>query len=473
MPKAPKTAPSEPDQGQSMWGGRFSVKPDALMQAINVSIGFDRRLAAEDLAGSRAHAAMLAATGVITAADEAAIQRGLGLVEAELAAGSFPFREEFEDIHMNVEQRLKELIGEPAGRLHTARSRNDQVALDVRLWVRAACDRTIEAIKGLQRALLAQAEVHAASLMPGFTHLQPAQPVTFGHHLMAYVEMFGRDAGRFADARARMNVSPLGAAALAGSSIPIDPHQTAKALGFDSPAANSMDAVASRDFALEALSAASICALNLSRLAEEMVIWSTPQFGFIRLSDAFSTGSSIMPQKRNPDAAELVRAKSGRILGSLTALSMVMKGLPLTYGKDMQEDKEPLFEAFDALELALAAMTGMAADLTADTEAMEAAAGGAFATATDLADWLVRKLDLPFREAHHITGRAVKRAEALGLTDLAALELAELQAIEPRITPGVYEVLSPRASVESRISYGGTAPSQVRAQIQRWKDQLR
>jgi argininosuccinate lyase len=473
MPKAPKTAPSEPDQGQSMWGGRFSVKPDALMQAINVSIGFDRRLAAEDLAGSRAHAAMLAATGVITAADEAAIQRGLGLVEAELAAGSFPFREEFEDIHMNVEQRLKELIGEPAGRLHTARSRNDQVALDVRLWVRAACDRTIEAIKGLQRALLAQAEVHAASLMPGFTHLQPAQPVTFGHHLMAYVEMFGRDAGRFADARARMNVSPLGAAALAGSSIPIDPHQTAKALGFDSPAANSMDAVASRDFALEALSAASICALNLSRLAEEMVIWSTPQFGFIRLSDAFSTGSSIMPQKRNPDAAELVRAKSGRILGSLTALSMVMKGLPLTYGKDMQEDKEPLFEAFDALELALAAMTGLAADLTADTEAMEAAAGGAFATATDLADWLVRKLDLPFREAHHITGRAVKRAEALGLTDLAALELAELQAIEPRITPGVYEVLSPRASVESRISYGGTAPSQVRAQIQRWKDQLR
>ncbi len=456
-----------------MWGGRFSVKPDALMQAINVSIGFDRRLAAEDLAGSRAHAAMLAATGVITSADEAAIQRGLGLVEAEFAAGTFPFRDEFEDIHMNVEQRLKELIGEPAGRLHTARSRNDQVALDVRLWVRGACDRSIDALTALQRALLAQAETHAASLMPGFTHLQPAQPVTFGHHLMAYVEMFGRDAGRFADARARMNVSPLGAAALAGSSIPIDRHQTAKALGFDAPAANSMDAVASRDFALEALSAASICALNLSRLAEELVIWSTPQFGFIRLSDAFSTGSSIMPQKRNPDAAELVRAKSGRIFGSLTALSMVMKGLPLTYGKDMQEDKEPLFEAFDALEVALAAMTGMAADLSANTEAMEAAAGGAFATATDLADWLVRNLDLPFREAHHITGRAVKRAEALGLTDLAALPLAELQAIEPRIAPGVYEVLSPRASVESRISYGGTAPSQVRAQIQRWKDQLR
>jgi argininosuccinate lyase len=456
-----------------LWGGRFSVKPDALMQAINVSIGFDRRLAAEDLAGSRAHAAMLAATGVITAADEAAIQHGLGLVEAELADGSFPFRDEFEDIHMNVEQRLKELIGEPAGRLHTARSRNDQVALDVRLWVRGACDRSVEALEGLQRALLAQAEIHAASLMPGFTHLQPAQPVTFGHHLMAYVEMFGRDAGRFADARRRMNVSPLGAAALAGSSIPIDPHQTARALGFDAPAANSMDAVASRDFALEALATASICALNLSRLAEEMVIWSTPQFGFIRLSDAFSTGSSIMPQKRNPDAAELVRAKSGRILGSLTALSMVMKGLPLTYGKDMQEDKEPLFEAFDALDVALAAMTGMVADLIADTEVMEAAASGAFATATDLADWLVRKLDMPFREAHIVTGRAVKRAEQLGLTDLAELELVELQAIEPRIAPGVYEMLSPRASVESRISYGGTAPSQVRAQIQRWKDQLR
>jgi argininosuccinate lyase len=309
--------------------------------------------------------------------------------------------------------------------------------------------------------------------MPGFTHLQPAQPVTFGHHLMAYVEMFGRDAGRFADARARMNESPLGAAALAGSSIPIDLHQTAKALGFDRPMANSMDAVASRDFALEALSAASICAINLSRLAEEIVIWSTPQFGFVRLSDAFSTGSSIMPQKRNPDAAELVRAKSGRVLGALTALTVVMKGLPLTYGKDMQEDKEPVFEAFDALEVALAAMTGMAADMVANTEAMAAAAGGAFATATDLADWLVRKLDLPFREAHHVTGRAVKRAEALGLTDLAVLPLAELQAIEPRITPSVYDVLSPQASVESRISHGGTAPSQVKAQIQRWKDQLK
>ena len=456
-----------------MWGGRFSVKPDALMQAINVSIGFDRRLAAEDIEGSRAHAAMLAKAGVITAADETAIQRGLNAIEAEIAAGTFPFRDEFEDIHMNVEQRLKELIGAAAGRLHTARSRNDQVALDVRLWVRAACDRAVEALRRLQRALLAQAEANAATLMPGFTHLQPAQPVTFGHHLMAYVEMFGRDAGRFADARARMNESPLGAAALAGSSIPIDPHQTAKALGFDRPAANSMDAVASRDFALEALSAASICAVHLSRLAEEIVIWSTPQFGFIKLSDAFTTGSSIMPQKRNPDAAELVRAKTGRILGSLTALTVVMKGLPLTYGKDMQEDKQPLFEAFDALELSLAAMTGMIGDLAAVPEAMAAAAGGAFATATDLADWLVAKLDLPFREAHHVTGAAVKRAEALGLTDLAALPLAELQAIEPRITKGVYAVLTPKASVESRVSYGGTAPAQVKAQIKRWKDQLR
>jgi argininosuccinate lyase len=473
MPKAPKTAHAEPDQGQSMWGGRFSVKPDALMQAINVSIGFDRRLAAQDIEGSRAHAAMLAKTGVISSADEAAIQGGLRKIEAELAAGTFPFRDEFEDIHMNVEQRLKELIGPAAGRLHTARSRNDQVALDLRLWVRGACERTVDALMALQRALLAQAETHAATLMPGFTHLQPAQPVTFGHHLMAYVEMFGRDAARFADARTRMNESPLGAAALAGSSIPIDPDQTAAALGFDRPSANSMDAVASRDFALEALSAASICAVNLSRLAEEIVIWSSPSFGFVTLSDAFTTGSSIMPQKRNPDAAELVRAKSGRVLGSLTALTMVMKGLPLAYGKDMQEDKVPVFEAFDALELSLAAMTGMIGDLEADVERMAAAAGGAFATATDLADWLVRRLDLPFREAHHVTGAAVKRAEALGLSDLAALPLADLRQIEPRITPDVYEVLSPRASVESRVSYGGTAPVQVKAQIKRWKDLLR
>ena len=454
-----------------MWGGRFSVKPDALMQAINVSIGFDRRFAAEDLAGSRAHAAMLAATGVITAADEAEIRRGLGLIEAELKAGTFPFRDEFEDIHMNVEQRLKELIGEAAGRLHTARSRNDQVALDLRLWVRGACDRVVEALKDLQRALLAQAETHAASLMPGFTHMQPAQPVTFGHHLMAYVEMFGRDASRFADARARMNESPLGAAALAGTSFPIDRQMTAAALGFERPMANSLDAVSTRDFALEALAAAAICSLNLSRLAEEIVLWVTPQFGFVALSDVFTTGSSIMPQKRNPDAAELTRAKTGRILGAFTALALVMKGLPLAYSKDMQEDKVPAFEAFDALELALAAMTGMVGDLSVNEARMAAAAGAGYSTATDLADWLVRVLGMPFRQAHHVAGQAVKRAESQGV-DLAALPLADLQALEPGITAEVFDVLTPAASAASRASYGGTAPSQVRAQAARWRELL-
>ena len=455
-----------------MWGGRFSVKPAELMQAINVSIGFDKRLAAQDLAGSRAHAAMLEAVGVISPADADAIQDGLARIEAEMAEGVFPFRDEFEDIHMNVEARLRELIGPSAGRLHTARSRNDQVALDFRLWVREACDRSAAQLQALQHALLNQAEGHADTLMPGFTHLQPAQPVTFGHHLMAYVEMFGRDAGRFTDARARMNESPLGAAALAGSPFPIDRHRTARDLGFDGPTHNSMDSVAARDFALEALAAASICAVHLSRLAEEIVLWTTPQFGFIRLSDAFSTGSSIMPQKRNPDAAELVRAKAGRILGALTALLMVMKGLPLTYSKDMQEDKVPTFEAFDALELGLTAMAGMIADLTPDRERMAQAAGNGYSTATDLADWLVRTLDLPFREAHHITGAAVKRAEGLGL-DLADLPLGELQAIESRITDEVYQVLTPAASAASRVSYGGTAPSQVRAQVLRWKDRLK
>ena len=455
-----------------MWGGRFSVKPAELMQAINVSIGFDRRLASQDLAGSRAHAAMLAAVGVLKPADEAAIQDGLNRIEAEIAEGVFPFRDEFEDIHMNIEARLRELIGPAAGRLHTARSRNDQVALDVRLWTREACDRAVERLRALQRALLAQAEAHADAVMPGFTHLQPAQPVTFGHHLMAYVEMFGRDAGRFADARARMNECPLGAAALAGSPFPIDRDMTAKTLGFARATSNSMDSVAARDFALEALAAAAICATHLSRLAEEIVIWTTPQFGFITLSDAFTTGSSIMPQKRNPDAAELVRAKAGRIAGALTSLLMVMKGLPLTYSKDMQEDKIPLFEAFDALDLALAAMAGMAADLKPNRKNMETAAGGGFSTATDLADWLVRALDLPFREAHHITGSVVKRAEALGL-DLPSLPLAELQAIESRITADVYQVLTPQASVASRTSYGGTAPVQVRVQIKLWKDLLK
>jgi len=454
-----------------MWGGRFSDKPAELMQAINVSIGFDRRLAAQDLAGSRAHAAMLQKTGVITSEDAAAILKGLDAIEAEIAAGTFPFRETFEDIHMNVEARLTELIGPAAGRLHTARSRNDQVALDFRLWVRDACDRTAGQIRALQKALLAKAEPHAATLMPGFTHLQPAQPVTFGHHLMAYVEMFGRDAGRFADARARMNESPLGAAALAGSSFPIDRDATAKALGFDRPTANSLDSVADRDFALEALAAATITATHLSRLAEEIVIWMTPQFGFVKLSDAFTTGSSIMPQKKNPDAAELVRAKVGRLLGSFTQLTVVMKGLPLTYSKDMQEDKVPTFEAFDALELSLLAMAGMVADLEPNAERMAAAAGSGFSTATDLADWLVRELGLPFREAHHITGAAVKRAEQIG-TDLPGLPLADLQALEPRITAGVYGVLSAEASAASRTSYGGTAPDQVRAQIKRWKEAL-
>ncbi|MGI8841099.1 MAG: argininosuccinate lyase [Caulobacteraceae bacterium] len=457
--------------GHSLWGGRFSAKPHALMAAINTSIDVDRRLAAEDIAGSRAHAAMLGATGIVAAADERAIQEGLTAIEAEIAAGAFPFRDEYEDIHMNVEARLAELIGPAAGRLHTARSRNDQVALDFRLWVRAACERCAAALRDLQRGLVAKAEPHAATLMPGFTHLQAAQPITFGHHLMAYVEMFGRDAGRFDDARARMNECPLGAAALAGTSFPIDREMTARALGFDRPTANSLDSVAARDFALEALAAATICAIHLSRLAEEIVLWVTPQFGFVGLTDAFTTGSSIMPQKRNPDAAELVRAKAGRVLGALVALATVMKGLPLAYGKDMQEDKAPAFEAFDALEVCLAAMTGMIADVTPDVAAMEGAAGAGHATATDLADWLTRELDMPFRQAHRIAGAAVRRADALGC-ELADLPMAEFQALEPRLTRRVYAVLAPAASAASRLSLGGTAPSRVRAEIARWKERL-
>jgi argininosuccinate lyase len=459
-------------QGQAMWGGRFSDRPDELMQAINVSIGFDRRLAAQDIQGSRAHAAMLSSCGLISSEDHDAIRGGLDRIAREIEEGVFPFREEFEDIHMNVEARLRELIGPTAGRLHTARSRNDQVALDLRLWVRDACDRTAAQLKALQIALLAQAEANADALMPGFTHLQPAQPVTFGHHMMAYVEMFGRDAGRFADARARMNESPLGSAALAGTAFPIDRHMTAKALGFERPMANSLDGVSDRDFALEALSAASICAVHLSRLAEEIVLWTTPQFGFVALSDAFTTGSSIMPQKRNPDAAELVRGKAGRVLGALTSLTVTMKGLPLAYGKDMQEDKEPVFEAFDSLELSLKAMAGMIRDMTPDRARLAAAAGAGFSTATDLADWLVRRLNLPFRDAHHVAGAAVKRAESLGL-DLGALPIEELRRLEPRIDPDVFEVLSPDASAASRASYGGTAPEQVRAQVAQWKERLR
>ena len=458
---------SSRSKGQSLWGGRFERKPAELMQAINVSIGSDQRLAEQDLAGSRAHAAMLSKQGVISSEDAAVIQGGLDTIEQEMKAGAFPFRDEYEDIHMNVEARLAELVGPTAGRLHTARSRNDQVAVDFRLWVKGACGRAHHQLRGLQRALLAKAEANAETLMPGFTHLQPAQPVTFGHHLMAYVEMFGRDASRFQDAITRMDESPLGAAALAGSPYAIDRFATAEALGFARPTANSLDSVSDRDFALEALSAASICAVHLSRMAEEIVIWTTPQFGFISLTDAFTTGSSIMPQKRNPDAAELIRAKVGRVLGSLTQLTVVMKGLPLAYSKDMQEDKPPVFEAFDALDLSLAAMTGMIDDLSPNKDRMAAAAGSGFSTATDLADWLVRTLGMPFRQAHHVTGQAVKRAEQLGV-GLAETPLQELQSIEPGITAEVFGVLTPEASAASRTSYGGTAPVRVREQIGRW-----
>ncbi|MGB3456579.1 MAG: argininosuccinate lyase [Litorimonas sp.] len=457
--------------GQSMWGGRFSAKPSDIMQAINASIGFDRKLAAEDIAGSKAHATMLAATGIITRADCDAILDGLDAILAEIEAGDFPFSEELEDIHLNVEARLKDRIGEAGGRLHTGRSRNDQVATDFRLWTRKSLDLFDTLLTDLMGALLDQADAHADTIMPGFTHLQSAQPVTFGHHMLAYLEMFARDRSRFRDCRARMNESPLGAAALAGTPYPIDRDMTAGALGFDRPMANSLDAVSARDFALEALSAASICATHLSRLAEEIVIWTSAQFRFIALSDAFTTGSSIMPQKRNPDAAELVRAKVGRILGSLTALMVVMKGLPLAYSKDMQEDKEPVFEAFESLELALRAMSGMVADMVPNEARLADAAGAAFSTATDLADWLVMRLNMPFRDAHHVTGRIVALAEDQGTT-LDALSLADMQSVEPGITDDVFSVLSPLASATSRRSYGGTAPERVREQVARWKDAL-
>jgi argininosuccinate lyase len=455
-----------------MWGGRFSAKPDQVMEAINASIDTDKRLAEQDIAGSKAHAAMLAKAGVISDADAKAITDGLDKVLGEIRDGKFQFSKALEDIHMNVESRLKEIIGEPAGRLHTARSRNDQVALDFRLWVKSACEVRHEQISALMKALVAQAEKHADSVMPGFTHLQTAQPVTFGHHLMAYVEMLDRDRGRFADAAARMNESPLGAAALAGTGFPIDRHMTAKSLGFDRPMANSLDAVSARDFALEALAAVAICAQHLSRLAEEIVVWSSAQFGFVKLSDAWSTGSSIMPQKRNPDAAELVRAKTGRAVGSLVQLLTIMKGLPLAYSKDMQEDKQTTFDAFDALDLSLQAMTGMIATMTPNVERMRAAASSGFSTATDLADWLVRELNIPFREAHHITGAAVKAAETAGVA-LPDLPLAVLKAIEPRITDKVFAVLTVDASVASRKSYGGTAPERVREQIAAWKEKLK
>ena len=454
-----------------MWGGRFGEGPAAIMAEINASVDFDKRLAREDIAGSRAHARMLADQGIIAQDDAASILNGLDKIEHEIADGKFTFKRELEDIHLNIESRLADIIGAAAGRLHTARSRNDQVATDFRLWVREACARAEAGLRELQRALLKQAEAHAETIMPGFTHMQPAQPVSFAHHCLAYVEMFSRDRGRFADAARRMNESPLGAAALAGTPYPIDRDKTAKALGFDHPTRNSLDAVASRDFALEYLSAASIAATHLSRLAEEIVIWMAPAFGFVTLTDAFTTGSSIMPQKRNPDAAELVRAKTGRILGAFVTLTTVMKGLALAYAKDLQEDKEALFSAADALDLSLAAMAGMAADMKANPAKMHAAAEAGYPTATDLADWVVTHLKKPFREAHHIAGAIVKRAEELGVT-LEKLPLSEMQKVEPGITSEIVTVLSLRHSLNSRISFGGTAPVRVREQIAFWREKL-
>ena len=453
------------------WGGRFAQGPSAIMAAINASIGFDRKMWRQDIQGSLAHAAMLAHVGIISAEDEAAIRTGLGKIAARIEAGDFPFDDALEDIHMNIEARLTETIGEAGKRLHTGRSRNDQVALDVRLWVRDAIDGLSGQITDVMRALVARAEEHAGSVMPGFTHLQPAQPVTFGHHMLAYVEMLSRDLSRLADCRARLNESPLGAAALAGTGFAIDRHMTAKALGFDRPMRNSLDAVASRDFAAEFLFCCAMCSVHLSRLAEEIVIWTNPYFGFVKLSDAFTTGSSIMPQKRNPDAAELVRGKTGRVMGALMGMLTVMKGLALTYFKDMQEDKEGIFDAAENLTLTLAATAGMVRDMKPQTERLAAAAGAGFSTATDLADWLVRSLKMPFRDAHHVTGTLVAKAEARGV-DLSGLTLAEMQAVEPRITQGVFDVLTVEASVRSRTSYGGTSPVNVAAMAAEWKAKL-
>ena len=454
-----------------MWGGRFAAGPDAIMEAINASIGFDKRLAAQDIAGSRAHAAMLAATGIISDSDAETIREGLLTVLSEIEEGRFEFSTALEDIHMNVEARLKEIVGEPAGRLHTARSRNDQVATDFKLWTRDQFDAFEQGLLALIRALVDQAEAGAAWGMPGFTHLQTAQPVTWGHHMLAYVEMFARDLSRVRDARKRMNECPLGSAALAGTGFAIDRHMTAEALGFDRPTANSLDAVSDRDFALEFLSTASICAMHLSRFAEELVIWSSAQFRFVALSDRFSTGSSIMPQKKNPDAAELIRAKIGRIFGANVALMTVMKGLPLAYSKDMQEDKEQVFDAADNLMLALAAMEGMVKDMSANVDNLEAAASAGFSTATDLADWLVRETGLPFRDAHHVTGSLVAMAEGKGC-DLPDLSLEEMQSVSGAITEGIYDVLGVHNSVASRLSHGGTAPARVREQVARWKEIL-
>jgi argininosuccinate lyase len=455
----------------TMWGGRFAASPAEIMEEINASIDFDKRLWRHDIEASQAHVAMLAATSIVTATEADEITKGLDQILAEIEAGKFKFTRALEDIHLNVESRLHELIGSVAGKLHTARSRNDQVATDFKLYVRDEIADVDAGLAALQRALAEKALQHADTVMPGFTHLQTAQPITFGHHCLAYVEMLARDRGRFADAAKRLSECPLGSAALAGTSFPIDREMTAKALGFARPTANSLDAVSDRDFALETLAAASIAAVHLSRLAEEIVLWTSPQFGFARLSDAFSTGSSIMPQKRNPDAAELVRAKTGRIAGAFQALLMVMKGLPLAYAKDMQEDKEPVFDALDALKLGLAAMTGMVGDLAIDAKAMRKAASREYATATDLADWLVQNLGLPFREAHHITGRIVALAEAKG-ADLRKLTLPELRSVEPRVTEDVFAVLDPARSAKSRKSQGGTAPANVRREARRWIKRL-
>ena len=454
-----------------MWGGRFAAGPDAIMEEINASIGFDQRLFRQDIAGSRAHATMLAAVGILTEADRDAILGGLAEVEGEIESGRFTFSRALEDIHMNVESALRERIGDAAGRLHTARSRNDQVATDFKLYVRDAIDTLSAQIAALQLKLVERAEQEAETIMPGFTHLQSAQPVTFGHHMLAYVEMLGRDAGRLADARRRLNENPLGSAALAGTPYPIDRDMTSAALGFDRPTANSLDAVSDRDFVVETLAAAAICAMHLSRLSEELVIWSSAQFGFVTLSDKFTTGSSIMPQKRNPDAAELIRAKIGRILGALTSILVVMKGLPLAYSKDMQEDKQVAFDALDSLSLSLAAMTGMIGDLALDRPRMREAAGAGFSTATDIADWLVRELGMPFRDAHHVTGRIVAAAEARNC-DLESLTLEDFQAIDPRIDARIHHVVTVEASVAARMSHGGTAPQRVREQAARWRAAL-
>ncbi|MEM8627801.1 MAG: argininosuccinate lyase [Pseudomonadota bacterium] len=454
-----------------MWGGRFDVGPSQVMTAINASVGFDYKLSPFDIAGSRAHARMLAAVGVLTEAERDEIDAGLVQITGEIDAGELQWSADLEDVHMNIEARLAEIIGPVAGKLHTARSRNDQVATDLRLYVRAAVDAIDEQLAGLQRSLATQAIAHHDAVMPGFTHLQSAQPVTLGHHLLAYVEMLARDRGRLTDARARLNECPLGAAALAGTSFPIDRHMTARELGFDRPTANSLDSVSDRDFALETLAALTIAGIHLSRLAEEFVVWSSAQFGFITLSDAYSTGSSIMPQKRNPDAAELIRAKVARIAGGFQTLTMVMKGLPLAYSKDMQEDKEATFDALETFQVMVAAMNGMVCDLRPHRERMAAAAGAGFATATDLADWLVRAADVPFRQAHHITGTLVAAAEAKGCA-LEELDLATLQEVDARITQDVYSVLSVANSTASRVSYGGTAPQSVRKMAQGWIERL-